>query len=231
MHGVNPTRKLDLSSGQQLLVQGTPFLTIQGEGPHAGLPAVFIRLWGCHLKCHFCDTDFESDPRATDIRTLADACRDTDLIVLTGGEPMRQHITPLVKLLLARSHHVQVETAGSFWWQTLSNASTFLEFVVSPKTSHVHDEIANRAIAWKYIVSAHDERGLDGLPIADTQGTGVARALAQPPANFPRCNVYLQPMDEADEHLNEANAKLCVQLAQEYGYRVSIQQHKVLGLP
>lgn len=233
MRGANPLRKLERDAdGLTLHVQGDPFLTIQGEGPHAGLPATFIRLWGCHLKCHFCDTDFESDPRTRTPDWLVRECRGTSLVVLTGGEPLRQNIAPLVGALICAGHTVQVETAGSFWWAVLAQyPSSRLQFVVSPKTPRVHDEIAERACAWKYIISERGEVMADGLPKADFQGTGTPHILARPPSFFDRSRIYLQPMDEDDPVQNALNMRHCVDLAKTFGYRVSLQQHKLLGVP
>ncbi len=58
MLGKNPILKPVFSSGETLDVTEI-FSTIQGEGPLAGEPAVFIRLSGCKLACAFCDTNFE----------------------------------------------------------------------------------------------------------------------------------------------------------------------------
>lgn len=230
MHGANPLRSRERSDGQVLKLQGAPFLTIQGEGPYAGLPAVFVRLWGCHLACQFCDTDFESEERAWSIYDIARACRGVSLVVLTGGEPMRQNLAPLIALLYA-GHAVQIETAGSFWWEELQNLAS-LKIVVSPKTPHVHPEIRKMAYAWKYIISESQIIDVDGFPVTDTQDRGSrARPLAKPPTDFPGMNVYLQPMDEGDELRNRKNLNRCIRLAKTHGYRVSLQQHKIMGVP
>lgn len=235
MFGANPLRSKQLSDGASLLLQGVPFLTIQGEGPNAGLPAMFIRLWGCHLHCRFCDTDFESDMRACGIEELADACGlmldPPKLVVLTGGEPMRQNIVPLCDLLSERGHNVQIETAGSFWFQQVP-LGPYPQIVVSPKTSRVHPNIRMSANAWKYIISASQECTEDGLPVTNTQfDDGEPRLLARPPPSVPARDIYVQPMDEQDELKNAENQRLCVMLAKQFGYRVSLQQHKILGVP
>jgi len=233
MFGKNEIRKLahDLP-GQFLNVQGKPWRTIQGEGPYSGWPAMFIRLWGCHLRCRFCDTDFESDCVATPIADLIRACTGTDLVVLTGGEPMRQNIGPLVTRLQYAHHRVQIETAGSFWFADGFEPYPVPSIVVSPKTPHVHASIAKNATAWKYIMSIDQDRDLnDDLPITDTQGITHLRPLARPPAFTSAEQIFLQPMDEQDELRNKANMTMCINIAMARGYRVSIQQHKILGVP
>jgi organic radical activating enzyme len=235
MFGANPTRKLDRGDGLVLQVQQV-FSTVQGEGPFAGLPATFIRLWGCHLKCFFCDTDFESSQTAMSVTELVKHCVDGDrgprLVVLTGGEPMRQNILPLCDALHEAGHVVQVETAGSFWFQSDHFATRAPNVVISPKTARVDERLARVAQAWKYIISTNGARDeYDGLPIADFQSTGNTAPLARPPQGTPPEFVWVQPMDEQGERGNRLNMQLCVELAKAWGYRISLQQHKILGVP
>lgn len=232
MFGQNPTRKIDKSSGAFLYAQEV-FSTIQGEGPYAGLPATFIRLWGCHLQCHFCDTDFESNQQSLHIDEAVFKAGQYGhrLVVLTGGEPLRQNIQPLCDELHEAGHLVQVETAGSFYFQAPFKTRP-PSVVVSPKTASVHPGLANLAQAWKYIISDEDELDpYDGLPIVDFQRTGNKAPLAKPPQGTPPEFVWLQPMDPQDGSGPKVNTKLCVALAKKFGYRVSIQQHKILGVP
>lgn len=70
------------------------FRTLQGEGPYAGIPAIFVRLALCQLRCSFCDTYFDSGDWMDNDEVL-DAIDDVrggvkDLIVVTGGEPTLQ---------------------------------------------------------------------------------------------------------------------------------------------
>lgn len=232
-----------LSNGQALAVQEI-FPTLQGEGPDSGRPATFIRLWGCHLKCWFCDTDFESNGRQLNIENIAAVVkRETRLVVITGGEPMRQNIGPLVRLLITYGHDVQIETAGGFWWQEEGTADFYepplrprWSFVVSPKTPAIHPAVAADARAFKYVLSA--QQGIhpaDGLPVVNYQERGgVARPLARPPSRWLTCrreDIFVQPMDEGDEAANARNRALCAQVAMEHGYRVSLQMHKLLNIP
>lgn len=239
MFGNNPTRPRDRSDGLVLDVFDK-FETVQGEGPWAGMPALFIRLWGCHLKCYFCDTDFETVREPTELSELVGWCVDNPqpLVVLTGGEPMRQNIAPLVQCLLRRDFRVQIETAGSFWFDAHPDieeeirAHPDLSIVVSPKTPAVDGALAAHASAWKYIVGADIESGADGLPVCNYQDRGSKqRPLARPPDRTPPSCVYLQPLDEGDDERNARNRAHAVALAMKHGYRVSLQLHKILGLP
>lgn len=238
MFGNNPSRQREHGVGEVLTVQGVPFLTIQGEGPHAGKPATFIRLWGCHLKCNFCDTDFESDPQLVHVSSLVQACETNNarLVVLTGGEPFRQNIKPLVQALQEKGFRVQIETAGSFWVKGLLELDGFamLDLVVSPKTPTVHPRVREHAAAWKYIIAHDDGHDLeDGLPIVNWQGGDVTHRLARPPEYLQRSLIYVQPKDHGPEALtlNHWNTQRCIELCYKFGYTLSLQQHKIIGVP
>lgn len=233
MFGDNPALAFDKGSGPTLKVHSI-FDTIQGEGPYAGRPATFVRLWGCHLQCYFCDTDFMSGHKIMEVEELVQACSH-DLIVLTGGEPLRQNILPLCCALLRVHSTVQVETAGNLpFIGYIDNRLARLDFVVSPKTHRVHPSVDDYAVAYKYIITAREGYSCkdDGLPYGSTQKKSpTTMKLARPPKNMPSENIYVQPMDEQDPVQNLLNQKLCVNLCKAFGYTLSLQQHKILGLP
>jgi organic radical activating enzyme len=136
------------------------FFTIQGEGPFAGHPAVFVRLSGCNLGakginaagCQFCDTDFRVDrgKRMTfgEIKAAAleevcvkagvpfDEWMRHPLYVITGGEPMLQR--NLVDFVALTDWKVQIETNGMYslpieqWYPDFSD-EPMVHIVVSPK--------------------------------------------------------------------------------------------------
>lgn len=239
MYGNNPLRKLDHGDGSTLHIHSI-FPTIQGEGPYAGRSATFVRLHGCHLACTFCDTDFESVMEVRAVESVVEECvrHPARLVVLTGGEPMRQNILPLVQRLTEAEFTVQIETAGSFWLDGLEMER--MSIVVSPKTHTVHPRTAYFAKAWKYLISARTMSfdPLDNLPICNTQNTAEdapQRPLARPPSDIMKlygpAQIFLQPMDEGDEKENAVNVKLCVELCLRHGYSLSLQQHKLIGVP
>ena len=93
------------------------FCSIQGESVHAGLPCVFVRLTGCNLRCHYCDTEYAyHEGSAMSVAQILEQVRDFgyDLVEITGGEPLVQEYTPaLVDDLLRAGYQVLMETNGS----------------------------------------------------------------------------------------------------------------------
>jgi 7-carboxy-7-deazaguanine synthase len=92
------------------------FKSIQGESTRAGLPCAFVRLTGCSLRCVWCDTAYAFHgggdmPLSEAVsRVLA---MDTDLVEVTGGEPLEQEaVYPLLERLLAANKTVLLETGG-----------------------------------------------------------------------------------------------------------------------
>lgn len=102
------------------LVISELFYSIQGESTWAGLPCVFVRLTGCHLRCNYCDTEyaFHGGTRMTVDAILAECDRlaagACDLYEITGGEPLLQpHVCELMAKLADAGKTVLVETSGA----------------------------------------------------------------------------------------------------------------------
>lgn len=93
------------------------FISLMGESTRAGLPAYFIRLTGCNLRCSYCDTQYAYEGGAAkDVTVLVDAAlaQPQRLALVTGGEPLLQAETPaLLAGLLDAGFTVCLETNGS----------------------------------------------------------------------------------------------------------------------
>ena len=92
------------------------FRSPQREPPRAGFPCAFIRLTGCALRCVWCDSAYAFHGGAD--MPVSEAARrvaalDTDLVEVTGGEPLEQEgVYSLMDALLAQGKTVMLETGG-----------------------------------------------------------------------------------------------------------------------
>jgi 7-carboxy-7-deazaguanine synthase len=116
------------------------FESIQGEGPVIGIPSLFIRLYGCNLKCDFCDTTqekFDDIDVETVITTLGS--RGIQTICWTGGEPTMQLNEMLQVIDALKERHVNathiVETNGTIINADIirANKDKVSLWVISPK--------------------------------------------------------------------------------------------------
>jgi len=212
------------------------FHTIQGEGPFAGVPAVFVRTAGCILQCPSCDTEYTQGRRLMSVQQIADevdTCRKnsyTGLVVLTGGEPLRQRVGPLIQKLIDNDMSVQIETNGATFDPSLNDLKVSvgdLTIVCSPKTGSVSEKLEPWIDHYKYIISAGKVDEVDGLP-TDSLNFGVRPA--RPPLDFDG-KIYCQPCDDQDEALNRANVQATIKTCMENGFIFCYQIHKAVQLP
>lgn len=245
MFGKNALLPPDEGDGHSLWVQEV-FHTIQGEGPFAGVPATFVRLCGCSLRCYFCDTDFETStwkPTVDELtREIVSSTRPmTDLVVITGGEPLRQNLGVLVPKLITLGYRVQIETAGVHWGEWIryvkdSPQRDRLSIVCSPKTGKINDRLRFHIDAFKYIVADGMKVDEAGIPCLSTQVKGKElpgrlAAWFSITDGHPVRPIYIQPMDEYDEVRNLLNVQFARDLCLKHGYRLCLQLHKMVGLP
>ncbi len=94
------------------------FRSLQGEGKNQGKPCLFIRLAGCNLHCHWCDTPYaQAGGTDMNIDTILEKIRrvNTPYVCITGGEPLLQadDLEQLLILLHARGTAIDIETNGT----------------------------------------------------------------------------------------------------------------------
>ncbi|MEU9970471.1 7-carboxy-7-deazaguanine synthase QueE [Streptomyces malaysiensis] len=150
---------------QDLVVNEIFGPTVQGEGRSMGRRCAFLRLGGCNLSCSWCDTPYTwdwtgasdtgvaHDPRKELHRrpvddVLAELLEfDTDLIVISGGEPLGQQerLVPLVAALTAHGKEIEIETNGTHAAHPELVAAG-VRFNVSPKLSHSGDTPKRRIV-------------------------------------------------------------------------------------
>lgn len=203
------------------------FYTLQGEGAQAGRAAVFCRFAGCNLWsgheadraqaiCQFCDTDFvgtngEGGGKFATAAELAAAVASQwpagqagrPLVVCTGGEPLLQLDSALVEALHAQGFTIAIETNGT------RQPPPGIDWIcVSPKAGA---ELVLRA--GQELKLVYPQAGAD-------------------PAQF--CHLqfehfFLQPLDgPARERHTQLAAQYCLAHPQ---WRLSLQTHKLIGLP
>jgi 7-carboxy-7-deazaguanine synthase len=201
------------------------FLTLQGEGYHAGRAAVFCRFVGCNLWsgherdrqraiCQFCDTDFIGTdgpgggrfPTANGLAAHIESMwpsGERGFVVFTGGEPLLQLDTDLLAAVRQRGFTTAVETNG-----TLTPPPGIDWLCVSPKADS---------------------------PLAAAQGDELKLVFPQVAASPGRFeglafrHFYLQPMDGPDREANTAAAAdWCMKHPR---WKLSVQMHKMIGIP
>jgi 7-carboxy-7-deazaguanine synthase len=204
------------------------YYTLQGEGANTGRPAVFCRFAGCNLwtgrepdrvdaTCRFCDTDFVGTDgpgggKFADAHSLAgavaaawpaEALDPNRFVVCTGGEPLLQLDSPLLEALHAHGFEVAVETNG-----TILPPAGIDWLCVSPKA---------------------------GAPFVARQGNELKLVYPQEGAEPDRYadlgfdHFFLQPMDGPERDANTAAAlRYCLAHPR---WRLSLQTHKLLGIP
>lgn len=205
------------------------FYTIQGEGPFAGRPAVFVRLAGCNLQCPACDTEYTGgellSPEQVIDRVHAMTTQRT-LVVISGGEPFRQNIGPLVARL-SRGFDVQIETNGTLYLPGFPYDQATI--VCSPKAGVIQRKLQPYIDALKYVLHADSIRPEDGLPIRALGHTAVPY-VARPTAAMERLKtIYVQPIDE-NESENPRHLAATIKSAQDHGYTLCLQLHKIIGM-
>lgn len=205
------------------------FYTLQGEGAHAGRPAVFCRFSGCNLWtgreqhrsiaiCQFCDTDFvgtdgpgggrfanANDLAAAVAKTWvgADHPRSRPYVVCTGGEPLLQLDATLVRAFHDEGFEVGVETNGT------QSAPDGLDWIcMSPKAGAAT------------LLSRGDE-----LKLVFPQDGASPNEFE----HLEFTHFFLQPMDGPDR---DESTRAAVEYSLRHPqWRLSLQTHKFLGIP
>jgi 7-carboxy-7-deazaguanine synthase len=202
------------------------FYTLQGEGTHAGRPAVFCRFAGCNLwsgreedrniaVCKFCDTDFVGTDgtlggkfqQAIDLAKIIAslwplASLKNRFVVLTGGEPLLQVDQKLVDALHDQGFEIAIETNG-----TLLPPRGIDWVCVSPK--HGSKLILQQGNELKLV---YPQRGLDPVDLESLEFT----------------HFLLQPMDGLDV---KNNTLLAIEYCKSHpNWKLSVQTHKAVGI-
>ncbi len=200
--------------------------TLQGEGLHAGMPCLFVRLTGCNAwdgraetraasACPYCDTDFRGGEAlsAAQILTRLETLRPAGPglgCVLTGGEPLLQADDLLLDALGAAFTWVDIETNGT----RICPARPSNVFISCSPKLLLNQPIAVDPDWWKVLIP--DQEGFLGHAIASGRPVFVQ----------PTC-----PDGGPSGERYQANVERCIDLCFLHGCRLSLQQHKYLAIP
>jgi 7-carboxy-7-deazaguanine synthase len=193
------------------------FLTVQGEGALLGTPMVFVRLAGCSVGCHNCDTDYRVASRATAVeiaRRVADLSGGTvDWVWVTGGEPTDHNLYPLQRELrrLGPTTMLALATAGHKAVPQVMPLERWDWLSVSPHSPK----------DWKLHVGSELKlvAGLNGVHLVEFED-----ALKTPGLSF--CHKFAAPCDGMIETVRECQAWV----ESRPGWRMTTQAHKAWNL-
>jgi 7-carboxy-7-deazaguanine synthase len=203
------------------------FYTLQGEGNHAGRPAVFCRFAGCNLWngleasrasaiCQFCDTDFVGTGgvgggKFTDAATLADRINQlwpasypaSKYVVFTGGEPLLQLDATLIDAMHRAGFEIAIETNG-----TLPVPEGVDWVCVSPKMGS--ELVVRRGNEIKVVIPQ------DGQPLSEYESLDFEHH-------------FVQAMDGP---LQKENLQRAIAFCKAHPtWKLSLQTHKLLQIP
>lgn len=202
------------------------FFTLQGEGYHAGRPAVFCRFTGCNLwsgreedradaVCDFCDTEFvgtdglnggryQADELAEKVKSLwPDASKGKPFVVCTGGEPLLQLDKALINAFHQVGLEIAVETNG-----TLEAPAGIDWICVSPKADAAVKQLHGHELKLVY---------------------PQAKAMPERFEDLAFDHFYLQPMDGPNQLEN--TQKCLAYIFEHPQWSLSVQTHKWLNIP
>jgi 7-carboxy-7-deazaguanine synthase len=216
------------------------FQSVQGEATYTGTPAVFIRMQGCPVGCGWCDTKHtwavnesravspgamlakradEADSASFAWMTVDELLRTVEAfearhVVITGGEPCLYNLAPLTAYLRGMPRTVQIETSGT---HEVAACRHGVFVTVSPKYDmaggfKVLDSVLERADEFKF-------------PVGRIRDVITLRERIAPIARRRNVPLWLQPLSTSP-----AATRLCIEAATAYGWRLSVQTHKFIGV-
>lgn len=189
------------------------FYSIQGEGNYSGRPAVFVRLGGCDVGCHWCDVKDSWDASAHPLMNEEDILmyvnsHKAKFVVITGGEPAMYDLTELTEKLKAAGIYIAIETSGVY---PLKGHFDWICFSPKKFKKPEHD-IYPKANELKVIIFHPSD-----LSWAEEHASKVNE----------NCKLYLQP--EWDKR--ETNTSLIIDYIKKHQHwNISIQSHKYIGV-
>lgn len=207
------------------------FISINGEGAHAGELAVFIRFRGCNLSCSYCDTCWANTENAPaeyeTVEELAAWVAETGVhnVTLTGGEPLLQkECGSLAELLIKNGCRVEIETNGSISLERLASSEHRPVFTMDYKLPSSGMEEFMCVDNFR-LLGCHDTVKFVSGSIADLE---KAAELIDEYRLTERCHVFISPV------FGEIDPADIVDFMEEHkmnGVRLQLQLHKFIWEP
>jgi len=190
------------------------FYSLQGEGFHFGKAAYFIRIGGCDIGCHWCDTKYswkaDKDTLLHVDKLVANVkASKTDTIVVTGGEPLTYELDYLTSKMKEIDVQVFIETSGAY---KLTGEWDWI--CLSPKRN---------APPTEEIIPLADELKVIILGDSDIEWAEKYAALVNKD-----CKLFLQP---EWSRRNALTPKIVEYIKKNPKWRISVQAHKFMKIP
>ncbi|MEO1993492.1 MAG: 7-carboxy-7-deazaguanine synthase QueE [Pirellulales bacterium] len=218
------------------------YSSLQGEGLLAGTPSAFVRITGCNLRCHWCDTPFTSwEPSGTHM-TIPEILRVVEKqehrhVVVTGGEPLLFNETvALCDQLRRQRYHVTIETAGTVIPQSFEDQLLADLLSISPKLSS-SSPTKNMSVSWakRHQSSRRQDNVLQALlasgpwqikfVIETQEDLGEADAwIHDLRLQHQDGVIFMMPQGTSKEHLHRTTAWLS-NACKQRGYRLAHRHH------
>ncbi len=204
---------------QELLEKGEvlplmeAFYSIQGEGFHKGKASYFIRIGGCDVGCHWCDVkeswDAQEHPLISTKNIVKNSLEYSEMVVVTGGEPLMWDMTILTKELKENNKKIHIETSGAY-----ELTGNWDWICLSPKKQMKPiDEIYKKADELKVIIYNNDD-----FKFAEDQAKKISS----------KAHLFLQPEWENREKMMPIMVDY---VKKNPKWKISLQTHKYLDIP
>ena len=197
------------------------FYSLQGESSRVGLPTIFIRLSGCPMRCHYCDTAYAFQGGAMmTIDEIMEAIKKyhTHYVTVTGGEPLAQkEVLNLLKVLADQNFKVSLETGGGL---SIKEVDPRIKIILDIKTPESGEEKKNY---WENLNFIHLKDEIKFVLCSREDYDWAKKIINQ--YNLPeKCDVLFSPVYQKLNNTDLGNWILEDQLP----VRMQIQLHKLL---
>ncbi len=197
------------------------FYSLQGESSRVGLPTIFIRLSGCPMRCHYCDTAyaFQGGSMMT-IDEIMNSIKkyDTRYITVTGGEPLAQkEVLGLLKVLADQNYEVSLETGGGL---SIKDVDPRIKIILDIKTPESGEEKKNH---WENLNLMHPKDEIKFV-LCSREDYEWAKKILNQYKLTEKCDVLFSPVYQKLNTTDLGNWILEDQLP----VRMQIQLHKLL---